>query len=54
VQGRLAQLTNSPLFPSHSEGGVKGGSGSPLHRDTHSCRSPVFLLEGSLTRDVAS
>jgi site-specific DNA recombinase len=27
VQGRLAQLTNSALFPSRSEGGGIGGSG---------------------------
>jgi site-specific DNA recombinase len=29
VQGRLAQLTNSALFPSRSEGGGIGGSGRP-------------------------
>ena len=30
VQGRLAQLTNSDLFPSRSQGGGISGSGSPL------------------------
>jgi site-specific DNA recombinase len=43
VQGRPAQLTNSDLFPSRSEGWGISGSGRPLHRITHHRSGAIYL-----------
>jgi site-specific DNA recombinase len=42
VQGRLAQLTNSALFPSRSEGGGIGGSGRALPPFPTRPKSAIF------------
>jgi site-specific DNA recombinase len=43
VQGRLAQLTNSALFPSCSEGGGIGGSGESYRLSPHTPNLRYFL-----------
>ena len=56
VQGRLAQLTNSDLFPSRSEGGGISGSGRPLPpfptRRKSAISPPIVRLKSSKTRKL--
>jgi hypothetical protein len=48
IAGRLNVLLGENAYPNKVRGVWKGGSGSPLHRETHYFGGPVFLSASSL------